>query len=374
MKKIDINLQKVVSMSNLEQEFECLIEVKNLAQAKQYLQKMGIKIKKEYNFLNIFAILAQKQQILDFGKLPFVKFVSGACKVSALTNVARKILGADNISYNGKNVCVAIIDTGISSHFDFVLGKNRIKVFVDFVNGKTKNYDDNGHGTFVSGVLAGSGVMSHKKYRGFAPCVDIVSLKALNSDGEANAITILDAMQWVYLNYKKYNIKVVCMSFGSEPIGYNDPIMRGAEKLWNSGIVVVVAGGNSGPKRETIKSPGISPKIITVGGFDDNRIKETYYENFFEIADFSSRGPAFNRVKPDLVAPSVDIVSCSKNNGYTTLSGTSVATPMIAGICADILQKYPNLSPNEIKKILLGCSKGISHNQNEEGKGYPVIS
>lgn len=374
MKKIDKNLQKVVSMSNIKQEFECLVEVKNLAQARQYLQKNGLKIKKEYNFLNIFAILAKKQQILEFEKLPFVKFVSSTCKVTALTNVARKILGADDIVYNGKNICVAVIDTGISSHFDFVLGRNRIKVFIDFVNGKTKNYDDNGHGTFVSGVLAGSGVMSHKKYRGFAPCVDIVSLKALNSDGEANAITILDAMEWVFLNYKKYNIRVVCMSFGSEPIGYNDPIMRGAEKLWNSGIVVVAAGGNSGPKYETIKSPGISPQIITVGGFNDNRIGDTYISNFFEIADFSSRGPAFNRVKPDIVAPSVDIVSCSKDNGYTTLSGTSVATPMIAGICADILQKYPNLSPNDVKKILLGCSKGISHNQNEEGKGYPVIS
>ena len=164
------------------------------------------------------------------------------------------------------------------------------------------------------------------------------------------------------------------MSFGSEPIGYNDPIMRGAEKLWNSGITVVAAAGNSGPKLETIKSPGISPKIITVGGFDDNRINQTFYENFFEIAEFSSRGPALNKVKPDLVAPSVDIVSCSLNNSYTTLSGTSVATPMIAGICAVILQKFPAYKPEQIKKILQRCAKGITHNKYSEGMGYPVIS
>lgn len=374
MKKIDENLKSVFSLSKNDEQFDCLVEVENINSARAQLNKLGLIIKKEYAFLNIFLVSAQKHHLLEFEKLSFVKFVSHTCKVTAQTNVSRKILGAENIKYDGSGVCVAVIDTGISSHFDFVLAKNRIKLFVDFVNGNKKNYDDNGHGTFVSGVLAGSGIMSHKKYRGFAPNCDIISLKALDKNGEANALVILDAMEWVYKNHKEYKIKVVCMSFGSEPIGYNDPIMRGAEKLWNSGITVVAAAGNSGPKFETIKSPGTSPKIITVGGFDDNRINQTFLENFFEIAEFSSRGPALNKIKPDLVAPSVDIVSCSLNNSYTTLSGTSVATPMIAGICALILQKYPTYKPDKIKKILLLCCKGITHNKYSEGMGYPVIS
>ena len=276
--------------------------------------------------------------------------------------------------FYGTKISVAVIDTGINPHFDFVIGKNRIKKFVDLVNGKNKIYDDNGHGTFVSGVCLGSGLMSHKKYRGFAPECDLVAIKALDKSGEANATVILDAMQWIYENYKKYNIKVVCMSFGSEPLGYNDPIMKGAEKLWNKGIVVVAAAGNSGPKFQTIKSPGISSKIITVGGFNDNRIGEDFNENFFEIADFSSRGPAFSKIKPDLVAPGVDIVSCGLKNNYITLSGTSVSAPMIAGICALILEKYPAYNPDQIKKILLRCCKGICFNYNLEGKGYPKIS
>lgn len=374
MKKIDEKFKNVAILSSENKLFDCLVEVNNLSFASSFLQKNGLKIEKKYHFLNILALKAKKNEIFNIEKLPFVKYIYGDVKVLALTNVSRKILGTENVKYYGTNTNIAIIDTGISSHFDFVLGKNRIIKFVDFINGKIKNYDDNGHGTFVSGVLAGSGLISHKKYRGFAPNSNIISLKALDENGEANALTILDAMEWVYRNSKKYNIKVVCMSFGSEPIGLNDPIMRGAEKLWNNGIVVVAAAGNSGPKYETIKSPGISSKIITVGGFNDNRIGESFYENFFEIADFSSRGPAFNKIKPDLVAPSVDIVSCSLDNSYTTLSGTSVATPMVAGICTLIVEKYPKLKPDQVKQMLLKCCKGIVHNYNQEGMGYPVIS
>ncbi len=374
MRKIDEKFKKVAIMSSDNKLFDCLVEVNNFAFANDYLQKNGLKVEKSYKFLNILALKAKKNEIFNIERLPFVKYIYGDVKVLALTNVSRKILGTENVKYYGTGINVAIIDTGICSHFDFVIGKNRIIKFIDLVNGKKTNYDDNGHGTFVSGVLAGNGLISHKKYRGFAPNCNIISLKALDDNGEANALTILDAMEWVYKNAKKFNIKVVCMSFGSEPIGINDPIMRGAEKLWNSGIVVVAAAGNSGPKYETIKSPGISPKIITVGGFNDNRIGESFYENFFEIADFSSRGPAFNKIKPDLVAPSVDIVSCSLNNSYTTLSGTSVATPMIAGICTLIVEKYPNLKPDQIKQMILRCCKGIVHNFNQEGMGYPNIS
>ena len=148
--------------------------------------------------------------------------------------------------------------------------------------------------------------------------------------------------------------------------------MRGAEKLWNSGIVVVAAAGNSGPKYQTIKSPGISYKIITVGGFNDNRIDDTFDKNFFEIADFSSRGPALNRIKPDMVAPSVDIISCGTKNNYIALSGTSVSAPMIAGICAILRQKFPRYNPDQIKKFLLYNCHAICYDKNQEGMGCQV--
>ena len=374
MDKIDFNLVKVFSLTSSDALIVCLVYVNNFDKAKSFFKQNNIRIIKEYKFLNLMAIKSNKQIILNFANLPFVKYITKSCRVTALNNVSKKIMGVDKLSFYGNNVTVAVIDTGISPHFDFVIGKNRIKKFIDLVNGREHFYDDNGHGTFVSGVLCGSGLMSHKKYSGFAPCADIVSIKALDKNGEANALLILDAMEWIYLNHKQYNIKVVCMSFGSEPLSYNDPIMRGAEKLWASGIVVTAAAGNSGPKYQTIKSPGISSKIITVGGFNDNRIGEDFLENYFEIAEFSSRGPAFNKIKPDMVAPSVDITSCSKDNSYVTLSGTSVATPMIAGMCALIIEKYPHLKPDQVKKMLIKCCRGITYNYNLEGMGYPKIT
>ena len=226
------------------------------------------------------------------------------------------------------------------------------------------------HGTFVAGIIGGSGIVSNFKYRGVAYGCNIISLKALNESGETGAFTILDAMQWVYDNRKKFNIKVVCMSFGSTPLSFNDPLSKGAETLWNAGITVVAAAGNSGPNSETIKSPGINNKIITVGALDDCRDDLDCFDmNNFKIAEFSSRGPAFKYFKPDCVAPGVNINGLSNNKNYTKMSGTSVATPFIAGICALLNEKYKNISPDQIKYILLNKCIKITGERNLEGFG-----
>jgi serine protease AprX len=175
-------------------------------------------------------------------------------------------------------------------------------------------------------------------------------------------------MQYVYNIRNKYNIKVVCMSFGADYSGTNDPLQKGALALWNSGLVVVAAAGNSGPEHNSIKSPGTSSRIITVGGLDDGR-----NDSEIKIADFSSRGPAEHKFKPDIVAPSVDITStCNTFNdgAYTTMSGTSVATPIVAGICAKLICQHPTASPDKIKHTLLNMCQPLTHNKNDEGYGY----
>src|SRR5574344_2777788 len=165
--------------------------------------------------------------------------------------------------------------------------------------------------------------------------------KAVDNMGELSAINILEAMQWIFDNRKKYNIRVVCMSFGSQPLESGDPLMLGAEALWNSGVVVVAAAGNSGPEIRTIKSPGVSGKIITVGALNDGRDTGVIDKKNFKVAKFSSRGPAYNFYKPDCVACGVDIIctTCKNDDFYTTMSGTSVSTPIIAGACALLLEK-----------------------------------
>ena len=373
--KIDQKLLSAIAAMSRERKLPCFVFGRDFERTKRHLQKQNIHIINEYLFINSFFCALTQKEIFALSDVQVVDYISSCANVCTQMYVSKKILSVDKTGLTGEGVCVAFIDTGISAHPDFLIGRNRIKFFKDFIDDRLDAYDDNGHGTFVAGVCAGCGAMSSFKFSGIAPKVDIVSLKALNADGESGANKILSAMEWVYDNFKKYNIKVVCMSFGSEPIGVNDPIMIGAEALWREGVTVVAAAGNSGPEYQTIKSPGISPKIITVGGIDDNRYDNFRYNpNFFEIADFSSRGPAFKKMKPDLVAPSVDIVSCGIEKPYVTLSGTSVATPMIAGLVCLMLEKDKNLSPDVIKNNLLKSCNPLGFEMNLEGFGMPNLS
>lgn len=372
--KIDSSLLAKVKTLSASEKVTCIVWAEKFERLKHFLLKKGIEILDEYLFIKSFRVRATKQQLNYLASLAQVDYIFSLSTASMMMHVSKKILGCDVSHLSGSGINVGVIDTGIASHADFCLGENRIAFFKDFVGSKEKNYDDNGHGTFVSGVLAGNGYSSALKYAGIAPRARIYSLKALDRNGEAFSNKILDAMEWIFDNHKKENIRVVCMSFGSEPLGYNDPIMAGAEALWRDGVVVVSAAGNSGPEYQTIKSPGVSRRVITVGGIDDNRLGEDIYDRrLFEIAPFSSRGPAFRGFKPDLVAPAVDIVSCSKEGGYTMLSGTSVATPMIAGLCALLLEAKPRLSPDEVKSELLSLCSPITFNRNLEGFGIPRI-
>lgn len=373
--KVDKRLLREIAVLSSKKKLPCFVFSRDCDKTRRYLLRQGIHIINEYLFINCFFCAITQNEIYALTDVKVVDYISSCAKAVSQMYVSKKILGTRASRLTGEGVGVAFIDTGISCHPDFLIGKNRIKGFKDFIGDRSEFYDDNGHGTFVAGVCAGCGAMSGFKFSGVAPKAEIVSLKALNADGESGANKIISAMEWVYDNYKKQNIKVVCMSFGSEPLGHNDPIMIGAEALWKEGVTVVAAAGNSGPEYQTIKSPGISPKIITVGGVDDNRYDELRFNpNFFEIADFSSRGPAMKKFKPDLVAPSVDVISCGLNNFYTSLSGTSVATPMIAGLACLLLEKDENLSPDEIKNKLLKSCRPLGFDRNLEGFGLPNLS
>lgn len=320
-----------------------------------------------YPFIKCFYATLPSNKIITMSNLNCINFITKSAKVFTLIDKAKKFMNLQDIKSNTSSN-IAFIDTGINPHLDFLLPYNRIIHFKDLINNKTYPYDDNGHGTFIAGVCGASGICSNKQYSGILPNCNIIMIKALNSNGETNSNTIIDAMQYIYNIKNQYKIKVVCMSFGADYSGTNDPLQKGALALWNSGLIVVAAAGNSGPESNSIKSPGTSSRIITVGGLDDGR-----NDGKIKIADFSSRGPSENKFKPDLVAPSVDITSTShdfRNGLYTTMSGTSVATPMVAGICAMLLEQNPNSTPDKIKHILLNSCIPLTHDRNEEGYGY----
>lgn len=316
-----------------------------------------------YRFANCFYVTANYLQLKLLSNLDEVKIIHTNTLVQTLQHEQDfiKLSNLTNNEFLGQNQTICFIDTGIHPHLDFILPYCKILKFVDFINKKTEPYDDNGHGTFVSGIACSNGIFSPNN-KGFAPKANIISLKALDKNGSSNSNVILDAMQWVYENHKVYNITVVCMSFGADILESLDPLSNGAEALWKVGIIVVAAAGNSGPNKKTIKSPGCNPNIITVGALDVNSITP---------ADFSSRGPTIYGHKPDLLAPAVNIISCNnKSTPYTHMSGTSVATPIVAAICANLKSRFTKMTNNDIKKFLISNCTKITGDIDIEGAGY----
>lgn len=376
--KIDRKLFEIVKSASSDDRIDCLVYAQNYEYTKHYLTNiLGQKVV-EYPFIKAFGVKTNISAIKKIAYKSQVRYVSSISQVFAQMDKSRQIMNIEKVQkeYLGSGVNVAIIDTGISNNLDFCSFKNRVLTFVDFVNGKTEQYDDNGHGTFVAGVLAGNGFLSGKKYCGVAPNCNLIVCKTLDANGECNSLKILEAMQWIYNNKDKLDIKVVCMSFGSSPLESGDPLMLGAEALWNDGIVVVAAAGNSGPDSRTIKSPGISGKIITVGALDDGRQDGNINFEKFGVANFSSRGPTNYFYKPDCIACGVDVTSVSfdSKKQYTKMSGTSVATPIVAGSCVLLLEKYPKLTPFEVKNKLLSSCIKIYSDRNSQGVGYLDVS
>ncbi len=363
--KIDPQLL-VVKIASKEMQ-NSIIYVENFVLARKKLKNNpDIKILGEYPFIRAFAISSNTAEIFSLSQISWVNYISSVSTAQCLMNKAREKVNVNQLhkmGYLGTNVTVAVIDTGCYPHVDFLLGKNRVTKFVDFINDENILYDDNGHGTFVAGVLAGSGASSAGEFCGIAPDCNLIILKALNNDGQTQAFKVLDAMQWVFEHKSEYNIRVVCMSFGSTPLARNDPLSLGASSLWDAGIVVVGAVGNDGPNAGTVKSPGSCAKIITVGCADTTG-EQT------KVADFSSRGPIFDTIKPDLVAPGVDITSLSNDvNLLTKMSGTSVSTPFVAGVATLLLQREPYLTPNQIKAKIMYSSQKLDCQPNDCGMG-----
>lgn len=270
--------------------------------------------------------------------------------------------GSD-LPYTGDGVNVAVLDTGVHQHPDL---DGRIVEFVDLVNQNNDAYDDNGHGTHCAGDVAGNGAMSEGQYQGPATKANIIGIKVLDKMGSGSLSTVMEGVQWCIDHKDRLNIGVISMSLGtpasrSYPTEDDDPMVQIVEAAWDAGIVVCVAAGNEGPDQQSIASPGISNKVITVGAMDDRGTIERQDDR---IAEFSSRGPTiYNEVKPDVVAPGVDIISLRSPNSYIdrlqksarvgeyyfTMSGTSMATPICAGVVALILEQNPSLSPDEVK-------------------------
>ena len=302
--------------------------------------------------------------------------------VYAVWRVRKQVKCSNEIHnvYTGRNISVAILDTGIFLHPDLF---SRILLFKDFVNNKREPYDDSGHGTHVAGCLAGNGTLSKGKYRGIAPECNLIIGKVLDKNGNGRIEYILNALYWILENEQKYKIRILNISISFDGLASRDKIKIVRDLLYEvsmRNILIITAAGNSGPKAGSISPLGLSNEILCVGCHDmDYRLKKGKL-----CESYSARGPGiFSVKKPDLVAPGTNIQSISSKvelrnevyiNAYESRSGTSFSTPIVSGAAALLLQKEPGLKREELKQRICYGTTDLREPWNKQGWGMLNIT
>lgn len=314
-----------------------------------------------------------------------------------MNRVKSRIHGESCGGLTGRSIGVAVLDTGCFLHEDL---QDRVVEFYDMVKRRQEPYDDNGHGTHVCGIIAGSGAASDSSrvasttstrniedmsgkdvqrfsttadgsFSGIAPGCHLIPVKVLDHKGNGYASDVLVGLRRIRQIKDRLNIRIVNISVGSfsrRSMGENSALVRGVDDAWDDGLIVVVAAGNMGPDIGTITTPGISRKVITVGCSDDHQEVNVLGNR---MVDYSGRGPTDSCIcKPDIVAPGASITSCSNRPGrYTAKSGTSMATPLVSGAIALLLEKYPELSNRDVKLRLRDCCTDLGLPRNQQGWG-----
>ncbi|WP_217566157.1 S8 family serine peptidase [Streptomyces sp. GbtcB7] len=278
-------------------------------------------------------------------------------KVQASLDVSVPQIGAPEVwksGYDGKGIKVAVLDTGVDTGHPDLAGK--IAESQSFVPDEGVQ-DGFGHGTHVASTIVGSGAASGGRYKGVAPGAELAVGKVLDDTGHGQDSWIIAGMDWAAHS----GAKIVSMSLGGTASGPSDILSQTVDELSAStGTLFVIAAGNSGPSEQTVGTPGIADSALTVGAVDKSD----------KLASFSSRGPRAGdyAVKPEITAPGVAITAARAagtsmpggtpvDDYYTTASGTSMATPHVAGAAALVAQAHPDWTGQQIKQALATTAK-----------------
>lgn len=281
----------------------------------------------------------------------------------------------------GKGVTVAIIDSGLWEHEllrNDTQGNNRLlatyNAITDTEGGEV--LDESGHGTHMASIIANSGKTLKNgewtgTYKGVAPDANLVAVKVLDRQGLAHLLDIVRAVQWVVDNKLKYDISILNLSFSKNSRWqfWEDPVNQATLRAWRRGIAIVAAAGNTGPKPNSIGSPGNVPEIITVGAITDAWSALNIEDDY--LPDFSSRGATSSGyVKPDIVALGGHITGLVSPQSHLALqqpedilksgeyvsTGTSQSSAFVTGISAMISEFYNDIAPDELKCILVSTA------------------
>lgn len=387
--KIDFNLKYCMD-NKLYKKYRVNILCRTLAEntEKKIKAHKGL-VLRSIPSLNLICAVVAPTAIERLAELPEVQYIA---QDSHAFLCASSVLGANGVSLKGKyqltgkGIAVAVIDSGVYPHPDLLKPNNKIKNFTDLLCSHKYPYDDNGHGTFISGIICGSGLTSKGMYRGIAENAGIYMVKAFNSLGRAYVSDILYGLELILRDAEEYNIKVVCLPF--ELMEHNPFTVKlfssFFEKLASLGIVPVVPSGSHGNDEGSMRGISAIDNCITVGGLDTTTSNITPYA-------YSSSGPVEKLDKPNVAAACVEICSLNTNikyvserNGiklfptnlerpYTTYTGTSCAAAFISGICAMLFENNKDLSFRDICSLLKVSSNMINVSRWIQGAGVVDI-
>lgn len=272
-----------------------------------------------------------------------------------------------NAGVTGDGVIVAVIDSGLAGGKDF---RGRVAGMFEFSSTTNSMADQNGHGTYVSGIIAGKG----EKYMGIASGAQVLSLKVAGREGSALASDVISALQWAVDNKDAYNIQVINISLTSSIADsyLQDPLDAAVEQAWSHGIVVVTAAGNFGGEPFAADhAPANDPFVITAGAFDDRGTAGTADDA--PVSWSSSGATADSFAKPDVVAPGVGIISVLAKGSliarnlkdsvldgrYVRMTGTSASSAIVSGVAALMLDENPSLTPDQVKYRLMATGTTV---------------
>jgi serine protease AprX len=290
---------------------------------------------------------------------------------------------SDSLPATGQGVGVAVIDTGIAGNLrDFRVSatdsRSRVVASAIVHPGATTAGDSYGHGTHVAGIIAGNSWnrswadLGRGEYAGIAPDANLIDVKISDEEGNATVLDVIYGLQFVVDHKAALGIRIVNLSLEStSPQSYKtDPLDAAVEAAWLKGLVVVTSAGNRGTTEGAVSyAPGNDPYAISVGGVDD---RGTRADSDDVVASWSARGTTQDGFsKPDLYAPAARIVSnlapnsafatlcptCILSGGMIRAGGTSMAAPMVSGAAALLLERFPNLTPNQVKGVLLASTR-----------------
>ncbi|HVF56108.1 MAG TPA: S8 family serine peptidase [Pyrinomonadaceae bacterium] len=424
--KVGADLRKKIKDSQSGERVDVIVQSNTVwnAQLDSAVQGNGGTVKRAFKNVNARVVNLSPSSVENLARRSDVRYVSldrgvrtlGHLSLTTGTDAARAMGGAT--AYAGTGLGIAVLDSGIDPRhvsYDDATNRTRIVYRQDFTgerdaSGQPVTDDIYGHGSHVAAIAAGTGGVAQGAYQGIAPNARLVNLRVLDSQGKGTVSGVLGALDWVMTNRANpaYNIRVVNMSLGTAAIDSyrNDPLCLAVRRLVDEGVVVVAAAGNEGRDSAgnkiygQIHSPGNEPSAITVGA------SNTYGTDARDddgVTSYSSRGPTRsfstdssgvrhydNLVKPDLVAPGNRIIAAQAPENFLVtnnpsldanvatnalkeqmyLSGTSMATPVVAGAAALLLQANPKLTPNMVKMILMYTAQPLrGFNNFEHGAG-----